>query len=137
MLRVVSAIDGDSMIDPLRILGLQTSGDQFLHAAPDKTMDHVGGWLTIFNLIPIWQLDGSRGFHALARAQRWIVVLIVALLWWIGREGLLVLLALVAGLRAMGNDAPKDGDPPAFAQYVSLVALSLLLASIHVPIPGQ
>src|SRR3954471_13168546 len=35
------------------------------------------GFINLFNLIPIWQLDGSRGFHALGRAQRWIVVAIV------------------------------------------------------------
>ena len=28
------------------------------------------GRLTLFNLTPVWQLDGSRGFHALSRAQR-------------------------------------------------------------------
>src|SRR5439155_26028416 len=30
----------------------------------------VGAWLNLFNLIPIWQLDGGRGFNALSRAQR-------------------------------------------------------------------
>lgn len=97
---------------------------------------HVGGWLTIFNLMPIWQLDGSRGFHALARQQRWIIVAIVLVLWWGTREGLLILFALIAGFRALGTDAPRDSDPSAFTQYVSLLLLSLLLASIHVPVPN-
>ena len=30
------------------------------------------GFLNLFNLIPIWQLDGSRGFQVLARDERWI-----------------------------------------------------------------
>ena len=33
------------------------------------------GFLNLFNLIPVWQLDGSRGLHALAHGTRWIA-------WW-------------------------------------------------------
>ena len=36
------------------------------------------GFLNLFNLMPIWQLDGSRGFHALSRQERWMVVGVVA-----------------------------------------------------------
>ena len=36
------------------------------------------GFLNLFNLIPVWQLDGSRGFHALSRMERWIVVAAIA-----------------------------------------------------------
>src|SRR5262245_14442148 len=32
---------------------------------------HLTGFLNLFNLIPVWQLDGSRGFHVLARMERW------------------------------------------------------------------
>src|SRR5262247_2379852 len=32
------------------------------------------GFLNLFNLIPVWQLDGSRGMHVLARSERWILV---------------------------------------------------------------
>jgi Zn-dependent protease len=31
------------------------------------------GFLNRFNLIPVWQLDGSRGFHVLAAAERSMV----------------------------------------------------------------
>ena len=44
------------------------------------------GFLNLFNLIPIWQLDGARGFHALSRQERWIVVGVVALALWIHRR---------------------------------------------------
>lgn len=30
--------------------------------------------LNLFNLIPIWQLDGSRGVHVLSTVQRWVLV---------------------------------------------------------------
>jgi Zn-dependent protease len=37
------------------------------------------GFINLFNLIPIWQLDGARGFHALSREERWLVAGVVAL----------------------------------------------------------
>ena len=97
----------------------------------------AGGWLTIVNLLPLWQLDGSRGFQALSRPQRWTVMLVAALLWWASREGLLILLVLVAGVRAVGHDAPKEGDVTTLTQYVWLVMLSSLLTVVRVPLPRR
>ena len=34
---------------------------------------HTGAWLNLFNLMPVWQLDGNRGFSALSASARWIV----------------------------------------------------------------
>jgi len=34
----------------------------------------VGAWINLFNLIPVWQLDGSRAFVALCRSERWVAV---------------------------------------------------------------
>jgi Zn-dependent protease len=38
----------------------------------------LGAWINLFNLLPFWQLDGARGFHALTRGQRWMAVGVVA-----------------------------------------------------------
>src|SRR5262249_16684796 len=46
----------------------------------------VGAWINLFNLLPVWQLDGSRGFRALSRGQRWLAVLALALLWYVTCE---------------------------------------------------
>src|SRR5262249_44637075 len=35
----------------------------------------AGAWINLFNLLPVWQLDGGRGFRAMSRGQRWLVVL--------------------------------------------------------------
>ena len=32
----------------------------------------AGAWLNLFNLIPIYPLDGGRGFHAMSRPQKFI-----------------------------------------------------------------
>ena len=47
----------------------------------------MGAWINLFNLIPIWQLDGHRGFRALSKRIRLTMLLIVgAAAWFIHRE---------------------------------------------------
>src|SRR5262245_37248502 len=48
-----------------------------------KALAEITGFLNLFNLIPIWQLDGSRGFHALSRQERWTVVAVIGAALWL------------------------------------------------------
>lgn len=98
-------------------------------------MAHVGGWLTLFNLLPVWQLDGSRGFAVLSSAQRWLVVATMAALWVVTKEGLLVLLAIVAGVRAFGSHDRPAGDSLTLTQWLGLLVISAALCRIKVPMP--
>jgi len=93
-----------------------------------------GAWVNLFNLLPVWQLDGGRAIRALSRAQRIAVALAMAALWVWTREGLLILLLVVAGLRAFGSDAPADGDRKALFQYLLLLAVLSAMCLIHVPL---
>src|SRR5207244_3644081 len=44
-----------------------------------------GAWINIFNLLPVWQLDGARAFTALSRGGRVAVACVLgALAWWTG-----------------------------------------------------
>ena len=84
------------------------------------------GLLNLFNLIPIWQLDGARGFHALSTWQRWIVVASVVFAYMLTKQGLLLLIAAVGIWRAM-KPAPKEPDTVALGTFVILIgALSWL-----------
>src|SRR5262245_54389662 len=49
---------------------------------------HVGAWINLFNLLPVWQLDGSRGFAALSSFERWIVVSAFLAGWMVAGDGL-------------------------------------------------
>ena len=95
----------------------------------------VGAWITLFNLAPIWQLDGSRGFSALSRLQRWTVVAVAAFAWWMTREGLLVLLCLLAAFRSLGHDAPRRGDRPVWLHYMMLMLASTWMTLLRVHLP--
>jgi Zn-dependent protease len=92
----------------------------------------VGAWINLFNLLPVWQLDGARGFRALARPERWAVVAIVAAMWLVTREGLLVLLFLTAGFAALRGAAPAEGDRRAVLEFGTLVAILSLMTRIPV-----
>jgi Zn-dependent protease len=93
-----------------------------------------GVWVNLFNLLPMWQLDGARGFRALSRPQRWVAVAVVGLMWFLTAEGLLALLFVAGALSAWFGDAAEQPDATALLQYVGLVAILSLMCRISVPI---
>ena len=82
----------------------------------------VGAWINLFNLLPIWFLDGSRGFRAMSRVERWLAVGCVAAAWLWVHDGMLLLVLLGALFRAIFDKADPQGDRTAAAQYIGLVA---------------
>jgi Zn-dependent protease len=91
--------------------------------------------LNLFNLLPIWQLDGGRGFRPLSRGQRWIAVGALVALFLLTQYRLLVLLA-GGGVWQAFREAHPEGDRGALATYVWLAAVLTLVAMIHVPAVG-
>jgi Zn-dependent protease len=100
------------------------------HALGNPTLLGVAVWgagLNLFNLLPVWQLDGGRGFRALDVRQRSIVTTVAVLatlafdvkLGWLG--------AAVAGFR-LKHDLPPQGDRRAFWTFVGLLVVLFLLA---------
>jgi Zn-dependent protease/uncharacterized Zn finger protein (UPF0148 family) len=89
------------------------------------------GFLNLFNLIPVWQLDGSRGFHALARAERWSVVAAAAIALALTGQRMLFLVGGVAVWRAMQRET-GPGDRRTLATFVVLLfALSFLARAVR------
>lgn len=103
-------------------------------AAVWAAIARLGAWINLFNLLPVWQLDGGRGFRALSRNQRLLAAAALGGAWAVTREGLLVLLLLAAGYQAFAGTLPKEGDRVALAQYVFLVAA---LSAVCLLIPGM
>ena len=88
------------------------------------------GFINLFNLIPFWQLDGSRGFHALSSSQRWLVVGAVAVALLLTEQRMLFLVGGVGVWRAMQRES-GPGDTRALATFVVLVlALSALARGV-------
>lgn len=94
----------------------------------------IGAWINLFNLTPVWQLDGAHGFKALSRRQRWIAVAVIAGAWALSGKGLLVLLLIFAVVAAASSNAPEQPDRRTLLEYVILIAALTALATIPVPV---
>jgi len=94
-------------------------------------MTHVPVWgvianfsaiINLFNLIPIWQLDGSRGLRSLTRQQRGIVLAVAASLWLLTSIPMLLLIALGCAYRLFTKDWESEPDNLGLGQFAGLLA---------------
>jgi Zn-dependent protease len=110
--------------------GLAAYGVFLVTGAPVwKAIAQLTAFLNLFNLIPIWQLDGSRGFHALSSRQRSVVVAAIAIAFYLTNQKLLILVGAVALVRAF-QKAVSPGDARTLATFVALVAALSALAHV-------
>ncbi len=88
--------------------------------------------INLFNLTPVWMLDGGRGFRALDQRQRVFWLALAAVLWYITGAGLFILLMLGAAYRIFWKKDPAPApDWGAFLEFAGLLALfAALLAWI-------
>lgn len=94
----------------------------------------AGAWLNLFNLIPVWQLDGGRGIRSLGRAQVWMLALLAAALWMVVKDGLVLLIALLLAFRASTRrDETGDPDWTGMLQFSGLIVALGLLCLIPLP----
>ncbi|RPJ68982.1 MAG: site-2 protease family protein [Acidobacteria bacterium] len=90
----------------------------------------VGAWINLFNLLPVWQLDGARALRPLNRTQLWAALAVVVLTFAVTREGLLVLIGAVAGYQAFRATEGGEGDWGALAWYASLIVVLAWLSRL-------
>lgn len=82
----------------------------------------LGAWINLFNLIPIWQLDGGRGFQSQTQWQRIGLVALAAALWAVTKEPMYFLIILGAGYRLfLKRDPSPAPDNAGFAQFSGLL----------------
>ena len=95
------------------------------------------GFLNLFNLLPVFGLDGAHAFQALGKRDRIIAAASLMGAWMLTEEGLVLIIAAVAAYRAWGTPPSAEPDRRTLVTYVALVAALALLMEIHVPIPGR
>ena len=87
----------------------------------------ITGFLNLFNLIPVWQLDGARGVHALSTVERWALVASLAAAFALTHQKLLLVVGAVVVWRALQRTSAGPGDRRVAATFAALVlALSWL-----------
>lgn len=94
----------------------------------------VGAWINLFNLLPVWQLDGAHGFRALSRQYRWAAAAAVVAVFAATREMLLLLLLVAVVWQATAVRGAEHPDRRALAEYVILVAALSALTLVSVPV---
>ncbi len=92
----------------------------------------VGAWVNLFNLMPVWQLDGARGLRALTRIERIVLIFALAVAWVLTHEGLLILLLLVAAWRALAEKGAEKPDVGILATFIVLLAILCPLTQLKV-----
>lgn len=107
------------------------------YATGNKTcaaIAHFGAVINLFNLIPVWQLDGSRGFASLTRNQRMVIVSAAAILWLATSEPMLFLIALAALFRLFtdlgGTAAPREPDQTGLLQFLGILSALTAVAMV-------
>jgi len=96
----------------------------------------AGAWVNLFNLIPVWQLDGSRGIRSLNRMQVWMLAVLSASMWMAVEDGMLVLLTLALAFRAYTKRDDPEPDWTGLLQFAGLIVTLSLLCLIPLP-PGK
>ena len=96
----------------------------------------AGAQINLLNLIPIWQLDGGRGFNALTQRQRLWLTGVVAGLWFFTGVSLFFLILLGAGYKLWVRDHARDPDRSVFLQFAALLVVLGILCVLKVPPPA-
>jgi Zn-dependent protease len=94
-----------------------------------------GAFVNLFNLLPIWHLDGGRAFRSLSRSQRWLAVAAIAAAWAVTDFGLLLLVLLGGAARTVMDKPNGKPDAGVLGQYVLLVWVLSALSQLPVPLP--
>ena len=97
--------------------------------------------INLFNLIPVWQLDGGHAFRVFSRSQRWLAAAASSAMWAVSSEAnqvsytVLLILMLCAAYRAGFDKPSEEPDSLSLAEYIGLVVVLSLATQVPVPIP--
>ncbi len=118
----------------LACFGLWKASDQPIWAV----LARFGAMINLFNLLPLWTLDGGRAFRAMNRSQRWLALLGLAAVWSLSTSpegsGLLILLILGGLVTTAAGKAPAQPDPKGFLAYIALVGVLTWLLELPDPL---
>ncbi|HEY3626440.1 MAG TPA: site-2 protease family protein [Terracidiphilus sp.] len=88
----------------------------------------TGAVLNIFNLIPVWFLDGAKAVDAMGLLERVALLAAVLGLWAYTRENICLFVAAGVGWRLFTKDKPGESDGSTWFYFVAvLFALGLTL----------
>ena len=96
----------------------------------------VGAWINLFNLMPLGPLDGGRAFAALDLISRRLCLAVIAMMFLVSQEGLLLLIGAMTLFRAFGKNQNGTNDGGTLVVYLLLVVTLTLMTMIPVALPS-
>jgi Zn-dependent protease len=95
-----------------------------------------GARINIFNLMPLGSLDGGRGFRALSRSGRALVLFVTAAAWAATSE-VMFPLVLFVGVFGLFGEAPAENDGRTLVEWLMLiVGLAFVCGATRGLLPG-
>jgi Zn-dependent protease len=95
----------------------------------------LGASINLFNLIPVWQLDGSRGLRALARGERWVLGAVSLATAAATQQWLPAIVGALVLVRSGARHSHPQGDRRVLALFTFLVVAHSLVARFAVSAP--
>lgn len=99
------------------------AGAMILHSPFLFAVAHVTAVINLFNLMPVWQLDGGRAFNAITRNQRVLLLVLACAMWAVSREKTFAIVVIGCVYRLFQRDVPNELDWGAFTQFAGLLAV--------------
>jgi Zn-dependent protease len=95
---------------------------------------HVSAWLNVFNLIPVFGLDGAQATYALDRTQRWLVLATALIFFGLLHELMFALVAVGMAWRLWQGGYAAKPSTKTMVQFVLLLfALGLMMLRFQAP----
>jgi Zn-dependent protease len=83
---------------------------------------HIGAFINVFNLIPLFIFDGGSAFAALGRQERMAVLIVSVALWFFLSEFMFLFIALGAGYRIfLKRDFPQQSSHSTAYYFIGLM----------------
>lgn len=95
---------------------------QFFELRWMSAVAHIGAVINLFNLVPVFGLDGSHAYKVLDKQRRAMILATMLIMWYLSGETMFFLIALGAIYRLFTKDAPAEADHSVFWQFVALLA---------------
>ncbi len=99
----------------------RATGETWVHPGLFSGLAHIGAWLNLANLAPVWILDGKRAFLALNRMQRWLTLATTLIFYGMSHEIAFLLVGVAVTWRLFRDDGSETPHSKTMALYVLLL----------------
>ena len=104
---------------------------QLLDSPAVAAVAATAGFINLFNLIPVWQLDGAHAFTSFTRPQRLGIAVALLAIWRATGFGMAGLVGAVALVMSFIGKPAREADHGAFATFIGVAAALAWLGTTH------